>query len=198
MTMIGAGMLWVGWFGFNGGSALAANETAGAAILATHLAASTAACAWIALEWFTFRKATSVGIATGAVAGLATITPAAGFVTPLAAVIIGAVGSGVCFWSVITVKQKLRIDDSLDVFAVHGIGGMTGSLLLAVFSPAGAMGEALSHQAIGVVVIALWSAIATFVLAKLAALAIPMRVGAEAEQLGLDLTSHGERAYELD
>jgi Amt family ammonium transporter len=198
MTMIGAGMLWVGWFGFNGGSALAANETAGAAILATHLAASTAACVWIALEWFTFRKATSVGIATGAVAGLATITPAAGFVSPLAAVIIGAAGSGICFWSVITIKQKFKIDDSLDVFAVHGIGGMTGSLLLAIFSPVGTIGQTLGVQAIGVGTIFLWSAIATFVLAKLAALAIPMRVDAEAEQLGLDLTSHGERAYELD
>jgi len=198
MTMIGAGMLWVGWFGFNGGSALAANQTAGAAILATHLAASAAACVWIALEWLTFRKATSVGIATGAVAGLATITPAAGFVSPLAAVIIGGAGSGICFWSVIATKQRFKIDDSLDVFAVHGIGGMTGSLLLAVFSLAGAMGRSLGEQATGVVMIALWSAIATFVLAKIAALAIPMRVDAEAEQLGLDLTSHGERAYELD
>jgi Amt family ammonium transporter len=198
LNLVGAALLWVGWFGFNGGSALAANETAGAAILATHLAASTAACVWIALEWLTFRKATSVGIATGAVAGLATITPAAGFVTPLAAVIIGGLGSGVCFWSVITIKQKLKIDDSLDVFAVHGVGGMSGSLLLAVFSPAGAIGRTLGEQAIGVVTIALWSAIATFALAKVAALAIPMRVDAEAEQLGLDLTSHGERAYELD
>jgi Amt family ammonium transporter len=198
MTMIGAGMLWVGWFGFNGGSALAANQTAGDAILATHLAASTAACIWIGLEWLTFRKATSVGIATGAVAGLATITPAAGFVSPLAAVIIGAVGSGACFWSVTAIKQRLKIDDSLDVFAVHGVGGMIGSLLLAVFSPQGAMTQTLGNQAVGIATVALWSAIATFLLARLAALAIPMRVDAEAEQLGLDLTSHGERAYELD
>jgi Amt family ammonium transporter len=198
MTMIGAGMLWVGWFGFNGGSALAANGTAGSAILATHLAASAAASVWIALEWLTFRKATSVGIATGAVAGLATITPAAGFVTPLAAVIIGGGGAGICFWAVITTKQRFKIDDSLDVFAVHGVGGMTGSLLLSVFSPEGAMGHTLGTQAIGVAVIALWSAIASFLLAKLAALAIPMRVDPEAEQNGLDLSYHGERAYELD
>jgi Amt family ammonium transporter len=198
MTMIGAGMLWVGWFGFNGGSALAADATAGAAILATHLAASTAACVWIALEWLTFRKATSVGIATGAVAGLATITPAAGFVNPLAAVIIGGAGAGLCFWAVIATKQRFKIDDSLDVFAVHGVGGMTGSLLLAIFSPQGAMGRTLGEQAIGVAVVALWAAIASFVLAKIAALAIPMRVDAEAEQNGLDLSYHGERAYELD
>jgi Amt family ammonium transporter len=113
-------------------------------------------------------------------------------------VIIGAVGSGVCFWSVITIKQKLKIDDSLDVFAVHGIGGMTGSLLLAILSPVGTIGQTLGVQAIGVGTIVLWSAVATFVLAKVAALVIPMRVDAEAEQLGLDLTSHGERAYELD
>jgi len=198
MTMIGAGMLWVGWFGFNGGSALAADATAGAAILATHLAASTAACVWIALEWLTFRKATSVGIATGAVAGLATITPAAGFVNPLAAVIIGGAGAGLCFWAVIATKQRFKVDDSLDVFAVHGVGGMTGSLLLAIFSPQGAMGRTLGEQAIGVAVVALWAAIASFVLAKIAALAIPMRVDAEAEQNGLDLSYHGERAYELD
>jgi len=198
MTMIGAGMLWVGWFGFNGGSALAADATAGAAILATHLAASTAACVWIALEWLTFRKATSVGIATGAVAGLATITPAAGFVSPLAAVIIGGAGAGLCFWAVIATKQRFKVDDSLDVFAVHGVGGMTGSLLLAIFSPQGAMGRTLGEQAIGVAVVALWAAIASFVLAKIAALAIPMRVDAEAEQNGLDLSYHGERAYELD
>ena len=198
MTMIGAGMLWVGWFGFNGGSALAADATAGAAILATHLAASTAACVWIALEWLTFRKATSVGIATGAVAGLATITPAAGFVSPLAAVIIGGAGAGLCFWAVIATKQRFKVDDSLDVFAVHGVGGMTGSLLLAIFSPQGAMGRTLGEQAIGVAVVALWAAIASFVLAKVAALAIPMRVDAEAEQNGLDLSYHGERAYELD
>jgi len=198
MTMIGAGMLWVGWFGFNGGSALAADATAGVAILATHLAASTAACVWIALEWLTFRKATSVGIATGAVAGLATITPAAGFVSPLAAVIIGGAGAGLCFWAVIATKQRFKVDDSLDVFAVHGVGGMTGSLLLAIFSPQGAMGRTLGEQAIGVAVVALWAAIASFVLAKIAALAIPMRVDAEAEQNGLDLSYHGERAYELD
>lgn len=198
MTMIGAGMLWVGWFGFNGGSALAANAGAGGALLATHLAASTAACTWIALEWKKFGKCTSVGLVTGAVAGLATITPAAGFVTPLQAVIIGGMGAVICSWAVTAVKQRLKIDDSLDVFAVHGVGGMTGSLLLAVFSPAGNMAGALGAQAIGVGVTALWSVVATFVLAKLAGLAIPMRASTEGEHDGLDLTSHGERAYELD
>jgi Amt family ammonium transporter len=198
LTVMGAGMLWVGWFGFNGGSALAANASAGGALLATHLAASTAACAWMILEWSKFGKATSVGMVTGAIAGLATITPAAGFVSPLASVVIGAVGATVCFWAVSTVKQRLKIDDSLDVFAVHGIGGMTGSMLLAIFSPQPGMGEALGAQAIGVGVTAIWSAIATFVLAKLAGVVIAMRVDPEAENEGLDVTSHGERAYELD
>jgi Amt family ammonium transporter len=198
MTMIGAGMLWVGWFGFNGGSALAANGSAGGALLATHLAASTAACIWIALEWRKFGKTTSVGIVTGAVAGLATITPAAGFVSPWQAVVIGGAGAAICFAAVVAIKQKLKIDDSLDVFAVHGIGGMTGSLLLAVFSPSGGMGHAFGAQLIGVGITAAWSVVATFVLARLAALAIPMRVDAEAEHDGLDVTSHGERAYELD
>ncbi len=198
LTMMGAGMLWVGWFGFNGGSALAANASAGGALLATHLAASTAACVWMLLEWSRFGKATSVGLVTGAVAGLATITPAAGFVSPLASATIGAVGALLCFFAVSAIKQRLKIDDSLDVFAVHGVGGITGSLLLAVFSPLDNLGGTLGVQAMGVGVVAIWSAVATFVLAKLASFAIKMRVEAEAEHEGLDVTSHGERAYELD
>lgn len=204
LTMVGAGMLWVGWFGFNGGSALSAGEGAGNALLATHLAASSAALGWAFLEWIKIRKATSVGLVTGAIAGLATITPCAGYVAPSAAVAIGFAGTLICFGAVLAVKQKWKVDDSLDVFAVHGVGGMTGSLLLALFAlpalgGAGlAPGGGLTMQAMGVIVTALWSAVATFVLAKGVAFLIPMRVDAEAEHDGLDVTSHGERAYEFD
>ncbi len=138
MTMVGAGMLWVGWFGFNGGSALAANGTAAMAVLATHFAASTAALTWVALEWLRIGKPTSVGLVTGASPGLATITPASGFVGPIGAMLIGAAGAGCCcFAATGVVKQTLQLDDSLDVFAVHGVGGMLGSLLVAVFASRG-------------------------------------------------------------
>jgi Amt family ammonium transporter len=208
MTMIGAGMLWVGWFGFNGGSALAANQAAGNALLATHLAASTAALVWAAIEWFKIGKATSIGLVTGAVAGLATITPAAGFVSPAGAVALGAAGAGICFMAVLLIKQRWHVDDSLDVFAVHGVGGIAGSLLLApLASPifggagygmAGTMAASFGAQATGVGVTILWSAGFTFILARLAGRIIPMRIDAESEFDGLDLASHGERAYEFD
>lgn len=198
MTMIGAGMLWVGWFGFNGGSALAANETAGNALMATHFAASAAAASWAILERWKIGKATSIGIVTGAIAGLATVTPAAGFITPGASVVLGIIAALVCFTVVLLVKRRFRIDDSLDVFAVHGIGGMTGSMLLAIMAPVGSIGASLAAQGLGVGVTALWSAAATVVLARIAAMIVPMRVDAEAEHDGLDLHSHGERAYEFD
>lgn len=208
MTMIGAGMLWVGWFGFNGGSALAANAAAGGALLATHLAASTAALGWALLERIKIGKATSVGLVTGAIAGLATVTPAAGYISPLGGVVCGLVGAGVCFAAVLSIKQRWRVDDSLDVFAVHGVGGIVGSLLLAPLasSALGGVGLAgertildqLGAQAMGVVLIMLWSAVASYGLAKLAGLLVPMRVDGEAEHDGLDLSSHGERAYEFD
>jgi Amt family ammonium transporter len=208
MTMIGAGMLWVGWFGFNGGSALAANAAAGSALLATHLSASAAALAWALLERIKIGKATSVGLVTGAVAGLATVTPAAGYVSPLGGALCGLAGAGCCFAAVLTIKQRFRIDDSLDVFAVHGVGGMLGSLLVAPLAatalggvglPAGrGIGDQLAAQGIGVGVTILWSAVASYALARLAALIVPMRVDAEAEHDGLDIASHGERAYEFD
>jgi Amt family ammonium transporter len=208
MTMIGAGMLWVGWFGFNGGSALAANASAGDALLATHLSASAAALVWAALEKFKIGKATSVGLVTGAVAGLATVTPAAGYISPLGGVVMGVAGALVCFAAVLTIKQRWRVDDSLDVFAVHGVGGILGSLLLAPLASEalGGVGipggrtimEQLSAQACGLATIVLLSAVASYVLAKLAGLIVPMRVDAEGEHDGLDLTSHGERAYEFD
>ncbi|MFZ5707740.1 MAG: ammonium transporter [Pseudomonadota bacterium] len=208
MTMIGAGMLWVGWFGFNGGSALAAGAGAGNALLSTHLAASAAALAWALLEKIKIGKPTSVGLVTGAVAGLATVTPAAGYISPIGGVVCGIVGAVICFYAVLAVKQRWKVDDSLDVFAVHGVGGMTGSLLLAPLATTALGGVGLAEgrtivdqlgaQALGVGVTAIWSAIATVIIAKLAALVVPMRVDAEAEHDGLDLSSHGERAYEFD
>jgi len=208
LTMVGAGMLWVGWFGFNGGSALAADGLAGDALLATHLAAATAALTWAALERTKIGKATSIGLVTGAVAGLATVTPAAGYISPLGGVVAGALGSGLCFAAVLAVKQRWRLDDSLDVFAVHGVGGIFGSLLLAPLAAplfggvdphtGTSIAGQLGAQATGVGVTILWSLVLTFLIAKAAALIVPMRVDAEAEHDGLDLSSHGERAYEFD
>ncbi|HEY6816547.1 MAG TPA: ammonium transporter [Croceibacterium sp.] len=208
LTMLGAMLLWVGWFGFNGGSALAANAGAGSAIINTHAAAATAALVWLAIERYTFGKPTTVGFATGAIAGLATITPGAGFVSPGAAIVIGALAAVVCYFAIQLVKNRLKIDDSLDVFAVHGVGGMLGSLLLALFlSPAlggtgyaegMAMGSMLGAQALGVAVVALWSAIATAVSALAISRVLPMRVSEDDERQGLDIASHGERGWEFD
>ena len=208
VTMAGAGMLWVGWFGFNGGSALAANATAGSAILATHLAAAAAAVTWTGIEWIKVRKATSVGIVTGAVAGLATITPASGYVGAGGAIMIGIAGGAVCFCATLLVKHRLKIDDSLDVFAVHGVGGMLGSLLLAAFAlpSLGGVGLAqgmgfssqLGVQAMAVGVTALWSGLATYVIVKVIAATTGTRVSAEDEYDGLDLATHGERAYDFN
>lgn len=208
LTMAGAALLWMGWFGFNGGSAFAANDDAASAIINTHVAACMAAMVWLAIERFTVGKATSVGFATGAIAGLATVTPAAGFISPGAAILFGALAAAVCYPMIQVIKRRLAIDDSLDVFAVHGVGGITGSLLLAVFlSPdLGGTGYAdgatmvsqLAAQAVGVGVVAIWSAVASAVIAVLVSLLVPMRVGEDDEREGLDLTSHGERAWEFD
>jgi Amt family ammonium transporter len=180
LTMLGAMLLWVGWFGFNGGSALAANGGAAAAIINTHAAASTAALVWLAIERVTFGKPTTVGFATGAIAGLATVTPCAGYVSPGAAIALGALAAVLCYVAIQLIKNRLRIDDSLDVFAVHGVGGMLGSLLLALFlSPAlGGVGYAegmgmvamLGAQALAVAAVAVYSAIAT----AIAALAVSL------------------------
>ena len=206
LTMAGAGMLWFGWFGFNGGSALAANSTAASAILATHFAAAAAALTWIGIEWWRAGKPTSIGLVTGAVAGLATITPASGYVSPLAALAMGIVAGAVCFQVTGLVKQRLRIDDSLDVFAVHGVGGMVGTLLVAVFASStlgGAgyaagvgMGRQVVLQILGIAAAAAWSAAATFAIVKILAPLTGLRVNAEAESDGLDLATHGERAYD--
>jgi Amt family ammonium transporter len=208
LTMLGAMLLWVGWFGFNGGSALTASDGAATAIINTHAAASTAALVWLAIERITFGKPTTVGFATGAIAGLATITPGAGFVSPGAAIAIGAAAAVVCYFAIQLVKNRLKIDDSLDVFAVHGIGGMLGSLLVALFiAPAlggvgyaegMAMGPMFGAQALGVAAVAVWSAVATAVSALAVSLVLPMRVSEDDERQGLDIASHGERGWEFD
>ena len=207
MTMAGAGMLWVGWFGFNGGSALAANANAAYAIMATHLAASAAAITWTGLEWWRAGKPTSIGLVTGAVAGLATVTPASGYIGPMGALVLGLVGGTVCFLATNLVKRSFRIDDTLDVFAVHGVGGMIGSILVAILAmPAlggvgyGAgmnTGSQLAVQIVTVAGVAIWSAVATFVLVKLIGAVTRSRVSREQEIEGLDVVSHGERAYDL-
>jgi Amt family ammonium transporter len=207
ITMAGAGMLWVGWFGFNGGSALTADAAAGSAILCTHLAAAAAAMTWIVIERIRIGKATSVGIVTGAVAGLATITPASGYVGPAGAMAIGVAGGVVCFFATLLIKHRLRVDDSLDVFAVHGVGGMLGSVLLAGFAlPAlGGVGLAegmtfssqLTAQVAAVGLTALWSGVATYMIVKAIRLVTGLRVTREEEYDGLDLSVHGERAYDF-
>lgn len=208
LTMLGAMMLWVGWFGFNGGSALTATDDAATAILNTHAGAATAALVWLLIERISFGKPTTIGFATGAIAGLATVTPAAGFISPGAAILLGAAAAVVCYFAIQLVKNRLRIDDSLDVFAVHGVGGMLGSILLGVFlSPSiGGTGYAeglgmismLGTQAFAVGAVALYSAIVTVVLALGIGLFLPMRVSEEDEHQGLDIASHGERGWEFD
>jgi ammonium transporter, Amt family len=208
LTMVGAGLLWVGWYGFNGGSALAASDDASTAILNTHLAACAAALTWIAIERIKIGKSTSVGIVTGAVAGLATITPAAGYVGPAGAMIMGLLGGTICFFAVQQVKQRFKIDDSLDVFAVHGVGGILGSLIMPVFFTSllggGGLGDGISlgkqlvAQGVAVVTVIVWTAIVTLICGWIVTMIIPMRVNEEAEHDGLDLTSHGERGWELD
>ncbi|HEY2706484.1 MAG TPA: ammonium transporter [Caulobacteraceae bacterium] len=206
MTMMGAGMLWVGWYGFNGGSALAANGSAAMALIATHTSASVAGLVWALLERLRFGRASMVGVVTGVVAGLATITPASGYVSPAAALLLGAAGSLVCFCAVEVVKNRLKIDDSLDVFAVHGVGGILGSLLVAALaSPAlGGVGYGLAHDMAGQALVQLmgvgatmaWSALATFALVMFTRAVVGLRARDEEIQEGLDLTYHGERAYQ--
>ncbi len=208
LTMLGSVLLWVGWFGFNGGSALGSSAGASNAILNTHVAASVAALVWILIERVSFGKPTTIGFATGAIAGLATITPAAGFVSPGAAILIGILAAGVCYYAIQLVKMKLHVDDSLDVFAVHGVGGMLGSILLGVFMAENlggsgyaegmTMGSMVSGQVIAVVVVALFSVVATAIIAKAVSFVVPMRVTEDDEVQGLDISSHGERGWDLD
>ena len=208
LTMLGAGLLWVGWFGFNGGSALAGNAAAASAIINTHTAACAAALVWLAIEAHHVGKPTSVGFATGAVAGLATVTPAAGYITPLSAALFGLAAAAICYPMIQIVKQRWKIDDSLDVFAVHGVGGMIGSLLLAIaihpalggigYAPGATLLTQLTAQALGVGVTALWSALASAALALALSKLLPMRASEDEEREGLDITAHGERAWEME
>ncbi len=206
MTMVvtGAGMLWFGWFGFNGGSALKADGSAGMAIVATHLAAASGSLTWMAIEWFRYGKPSVLGIVTGMVAGLGTITPASGFVGPLGGVAIGLAAGAVCFAATQYVKRVLKIDDSLDVFPVHGVGGALGSVLTAVFASEAlgglglngvGMGEQLGVQALAVLVTALWSAGFSYAILKLLDAAMGLRVTPDQEQNGLDLSLHEETGY---
>ena len=209
MVAMGACMLWVGWFGFNGGSALAADGSAGMALTVTHIAAATASLVWMLIEWKKYGKPSLVGLVTGTIAGLATITPASGFVGPLGALIIGVAAGFVCFKMVQIVKQAWKLDDSLDVFAVHGVGGSLGTLLVAFLCapefgglglPEGkTMWDAFGVQAIGLAATVAWSAVATFILVKITAgLTSGIRVREDDELEGLDITAHGETAYRLD
>jgi Amt family ammonium transporter len=205
VTVMGAGMLWVGWFGFNGGSALAANGSAGMAILVTHLGAASGALAWMAVEWLRYGKPSLLGIATGMVAGLGTITPASGFVGPLGGIVIGTLAGLICFVATNWLKRTLHIDDSLDVAPVHGVGGLLGTVLTGVFVDAGlggvgyaegmSMGKQVAMQAVGVGVALVWCAIWTFVILKVLDVVLGLRVSEEHETEGLDVSQHGERAY---
>jgi Amt family ammonium transporter len=211
LAVIGTGLLWVGWFGFNGGSALGANSRAAMAIVATHLAASTGAFTWMVLEWWTRGKPSVLGMISGAIAGLGTITPASGFVLPMQAVLIGLIAGAVCFWACTWLKRKCGYDDSLDVFGVHGIGGLTGTLLAGVLAvgalsaspdlPGGIRGliEGNPHQvpvqAYGIAVTILWSGILTFLILKVVGAMVPLRVRQEDEVNGLDVSQHGESLH---
>ena len=206
MTGIGAAMLWVGWFGFNGGSALAANGSAGLAILATHTAAAAGALVWAFMEWRNLGKSSLVAVVTGMVAGLATVTPAAGFIGVGGGLFLGVVGGAVCYWAVPLVRRRLHIDDSLDVFAVHGVGGILGSLLLAVLAlpQLGGLGlerEVLAQfgvQAVAVIAVALWSVVASLAILFVVSKVTDLRAAKVEEVEGLDLTTHGEIGYHID
>ena len=207
MVMVGASMLWVGWFGFNAGSALTSGADAGMAMLVTHMAAAVASLTWMAIEWSRFGKPSVVGTVTGTIAGLATVTPASGFIGPIGAVIIGMISGGLCYAMVQLIKQRMLVDDSLDVFAVHGVGGMTGTLLTAfLMSTAfGGVGfpegfDEISQfgvQFTGVAATAVWSGIASYILVKITEGAVGLRVDAETETIGLDLSTHGEAGYNV-
>jgi ammonium transporter, Amt family len=207
MTVTGACMLWVGWFGFNAGSALAADGSAGMAMLVTHIGAATGAAAWLVCEWLRYGKPSVLGIVTGMVAGLGTITPASGFVGPIGALAIGAAAGVVCFFATSYMKRALNVDDSLDVFPVHGVGGLLGTLLTGVFASAAfggvgypdkvTMGGQITTQLVAIVAVGAWSAIATWILLKLTDAVAGLRVAGEEETEGLDTVLHNEKGYNL-
>ncbi len=210
LTVAGAGMLWVGWFGFNGGSALAANGDAAMAMLVTHLSAAAGSLAWMAMEWLRHGKPSVLGIVTGMVAGLGTITPASGFVGPGGALVIGLAAGVICYFATQWLKQRLHIDDSLDVFPVHGVGGMLGTLLAGVFASGGlgllsgqgyaegmTMSRQVTVQLTGILATVAFTALATWLLLRIVDALIGLRVTAEQETQGLDLSQHDERGYDL-
>lgn len=203
MVVTGASMLWVGWFGFNAGSALAADANAGMAMTVTHLSAAAGSLAWMACEWIKHGKPSVLGIVTGMVAGLGTITPASGFVGPIGGLCIGLIAGVVCYFATQFIKRGLKIDDSLDVFPVHGVGGILGTMLTAVFAAESmgglgldvSIGSQLVTQAIGVVATIVWCGIASFIILKLVDAMVGLRVTEEEETEGLDLVLHDERGY---
>jgi len=205
LTMIGASLLWLGWFGFNGGSALSAGNSAGMALLVTHIAAATASLVWMFIEWFRFGRPSLVGIVTGMVAGLATVTPASGFIGIPGGLILGLAGGVACYVAVDLIRVRLKIDDSLDVFAVHGVGGVLGSLLVAYLALPSFGGLGLAEgvtagsqfmvQLSSVAITVLWTGIASYVILKIIGAVIGLRVDQQDEIEGLDLSQHGERGY---
>lgn len=207
MTVTGAAMLWVGWFGFNAGSALAADGNAGMAMLATHIGAAAGSLGWMFTEWLRYGKPSVLGIVTGMVAGLGTITPASGFVGPFGALVIGAVAGVACFWATQIVKRRLHIDDSLDVFPVHGIGGVIGTLLAGVFGavslgglglPDGAtIASQVGVQLVGIVVVTAWCGLASYIILKVVDALVGLRVNGDEETEGLDIVLHEEKGYNL-
>jgi Amt family ammonium transporter len=205
LVMIGASMLWVGWFGFNAGSALAANEDAGMAMLVTHISAATASLVWMTIDWIKFGKPTLIGLVTGTIAGLASITPASGFVGPIGGLVIGLSAGIVCYILVSFIKTSLRIDDSLDVFAVHGAGGVLGIILVSFLADTrfGGVGYAegmdsvsqLSVQGIGIAAVFSWSVIASIIIIIIVKATTGLRIDPSFEEEGLDISSHGETNY---
>ncbi|PFG63473.1 ammonium transporter [Thioclava sp. ES.031] len=193
MVAMGAGLLWVGWFGFNGGSELAADGVAGMAITVTHISAAAASLSWALWERIKFGRASMVGLVTGTIAGLASITPASGFVGPIEALVIGFAAGIICQEFVVLIREKLHVDDSLDVFAVHGVGGIFGTIMIAVFGHGSFVAQLGALAVVGVFTVA-----GSWVLAMLVRLVFPLRVSDEHETNGLDLSTHGERAYDMN
>ena len=205
LTVVGASMLWVGWFGFNAGSAVAADGTAGMAMLVTQISTATAAVTWMFIEWGKHGKPSALGIVTGAVAGLVAITPASGSVGPMGALVIGLVAGAVCFWGTTSLKSQLGYDDSLDAFGVHGIGGIVGALLTGIFTAEAlggiGMGKSIGMQVlaqlISIIITIIWSGVLSFIILKIVDATVGLRVEEDDERQGLDLSQHNERGYNL-
>ena len=203
MTVAGASMLWVGWFGFNAGSALAADQSAGMAMLVTHIGAAAGSLSWMAREWYKQGKASVLGIVTGMVAGLGTITPASGFVGPIGALVIGILAGLVCYEATQYIKKVLKIDDSLDVFPVHGVGGILGTLLTGVFASASFGGMGMDNsistqvgiQIVGILFTIIWCGFFTFIILRFVDNVLGLRISEDEEEVGIDLSEHGESSY---